>query len=126
MKPFLALILPLVLLLSGCGRASTPDAKETSRPAAKETSTFPAKETLPTPQTVQAIADIEKLGGRVWLNKSGEVFSVSFNDTQVTDAGLKHLKGLPSLKTLGLRDTQVTGAGLSKFKAALPKCYVSR
>jgi hypothetical protein len=99
MKPFLALVFPLVLLLCGCGPASTP-------------------------QTVHAIAEIEKLGGKVSLDESGEVIKVSLFGTQITDAGLEHLKGLTSLKSLNVRGTGVTDAGLSEFKAALPKCRV--
>jgi hypothetical protein len=66
MKPFLALVFPLVLLLSGCGPASVP----------------------------QTIAEIEKLDGRVSLDESGEVIKVSLYGTQITDAGLEHLNGL--------------------------------
>ena len=37
---------------------------------------------------------------------------VLINDTKVTDAGLKHLKGLTKLERLYLSDTKVTDAGL--------------
>jgi hypothetical protein len=66
MKPFLALVFPLILLLCGCGP----------------------------PSASQTIAEIEKLGGRVSLDQSGEVIGVSFNFWRITDAGLEHLKGL--------------------------------
>ena len=46
--------------------------------------------------------------------------------TQVTDAGLEHLKGLTSLTGLSLTGTQVSDAGLAELKAALPKCSVRK
>jgi len=58
----------------------------------------------------------------VWLRKSlgddffYEVIEVYLIDTQVTDAGLEHLKDLPNLQTLLLNDTQVTDAGLEHLK----------
>lgn len=45
----------------------------------------------------------------------GNVWLVHFNNvsnTELTDAGLKHLAGLQGLERLMLRDTQVTDAGL--------------
>ncbi|MGY8771542.1 MAG: hypothetical protein ACKVH8_24265 [Pirellulales bacterium] len=98
MKPFLALVLPLVLLL--CGPVSTPDAQET----------------LPKSQPVNAILDIKRLRGTVLLNQSGEVFEVRLNNTKITDAGMKHLKSLTTLKSLVLNDTQITDAGLEHLK----------
>jgi len=41
---------------------------------------------------------------------------LSLNDTQVTDAGLEHLKSFTSLQELWLDDTQVTDAGLEHLK----------
>jgi Leucine-rich repeat (LRR) protein len=46
-------------------------------------------------------------------------------DTQVTDAGLEHLKGLTSLTKLSLSRTPITDAGLAEIKAALPNCDIS-
>jgi len=59
-----------------------------------------------------AIAAIEKLEGEV--NYSGT--SVSLSNTQVTDAGLEHVKGLTKLWDLDLSNTQVTDAGLEHLK----------
>jgi Leucine-rich repeat (LRR) protein len=90
MKPFLVLLLPLVLV--GCG----PE---------------------PPASQAEAVAAIKKLGGYVTLDKtSGEVVEVYVNRTQITDAGLEHLKGLTSLTTLGLRGPQITDAGLEHLK----------
>jgi len=43
--------------------------------------------------------------------------------TQVTDAGLVHLKGLTNLEYLYLRKTQVTDAGIAKLEA---NCRIER
>jgi hypothetical protein len=43
------------------------------------------------------------------------VFIVQLDDTQVTDAGLEHLKGLTQLQELDLASTQVTDAGLENL-----------
>jgi hypothetical protein len=45
-------------------------------------------------------------------------------ETQCTDAGLAHLKGMPSLQGLYLWDTQVTDAGVKDLHDALPKCKI--
>ena len=99
----------------------------------------------------EAVAAIKKLGGTVILDKtSGEVAGVDLIGTQITDAGLVHLKDLTSLKdlyldgsqitgaglvhlkdlasltTLGLDGTKITDAGLAEIKAALPNCDIYR
>jgi Leucine-rich repeat (LRR) protein len=63
----------------------------------------------------QAIAEIRTLGGSVSVDPQGAV-SVNLADTQVTDAGLEHLKGLTGLKVLWLGGTHVTGSGLKFLK----------
>jgi hypothetical protein len=80
-----------------------------------------------------ATTAIEKLGGSVawddrvskWprclRNVLGDDFFVSvkdvwLNSTEVTDAGLEHLKGLCELQELFLDGTHVTGAGLEHLK----------
>ena len=87
MKPFLVLLLPLVLV--GCG----PE---------------------PPASQAEAVAAIKKLGGYVTLDKtSGEVVEVYVNRTQITDAGLEHLKGLTSLTGLWLSNTPIRMPGWS-------------
>jgi len=44
--------------------------------------------------------------------------------TQVTNAGLEHLKGMTSLTPLYLFQTKVTDAGVKKLQQALPKCKI--
>ena len=55
---------------------------------------------------------------RRWLPKPylDQVCSVYLGNTQVTDAGLAHLKGLTALQGLDLENTQVTDAGLAHLK----------
>jgi hypothetical protein len=66
-----------------------------------------------------AVVAIKDLGGAVGFEKtiSGKpVVSVYFTDTDVTDAGLVHLKGMTSLRTLWLYKVEVTDAGLVHLK----------
>lgn len=49
-----------------------------------------------------------------------DVSEVALTNTQVTDAGLEHLKGLTSLQELYLGNTQVTRAGVARLRTSLP------
>jgi len=42
----------------------------------------------------------------------------------VTDAGLKELAGLKSLRWLRLNDTKVTAAGVAALQKELPACKI--
>ena len=89
----------------------------------------------------KAIAEIEELGGVVtyynatdpstwrdpprwysWLRKLhgdehlGNATDVFLQFSEITDAGLVHLKGLTKLEELWLTDTQITDAGLVHLK----------
>jgi hypothetical protein len=44
---------------------------------------------------------------------------LSLNRTQISDAGLEHLKGLTSLRFLSINGTQVTDAGVEKLQKTL-------
>jgi len=44
--------------------------------------------------------------------------------SQITDAGMVHLKGLTGLQTLYLNRTKVTDAGISDLQKSLPNCRV--
>jgi hypothetical protein len=90
-----------------------------------------------------AVTAIEKLGGRArWDDKAlegpawlrtllGDDFFnsarwVDLTRSEVTDAGLEHLKGLSRLQQLWLVSTKVTDAGVKKLQQALPKCRIVR
>jgi Leucine-rich repeat (LRR) protein len=51
---------------------------------------------------------------------------LALNGTQVSDAGLEHLKELTSLRRLDLRFTQVTDVGVNELKKALLNCRIYR
>jgi len=79
----------------------------------------PARAAEPNPQAAKAVAEIEKLGGRVTIDENSPdkpVIGVDLEHTRVTDAGLEHLKGLTKLQTLDLQGTSVTDAGLEHLK----------
>jgi len=68
---------------------------------------------------------VETLGGRVSGLQgtvqrikvtNGEVVEVVLIGDQITDAGLAHLAGLPSLQSLVLYKTEITAAGLVHFQ----------
>jgi hypothetical protein len=44
--------------------------------------------------------------------------------TQVTDAGMQHLKRLPKLRQLTIGKTRVTATGLEDLRQALPNCVI--
>jgi Leucine-rich repeat (LRR) protein len=67
------------------------------------------------PEQAKALAEIEKLAGKVIVDEKGPdkaVILVDLNGTTVTDAGLEHLKRLIQLQRLSLAFTKVTDAGL--------------
>ena len=49
-----------------------------------------------------------------------------FYGTQITDAGLEALKGLEHLQELHVEGTKVTEAGVKKLQQALPNCKIER
>jgi Leucine-rich repeat (LRR) protein len=88
---------------------------------------------LPWHRQVQAIAEIERLGGFIETERAGpdwlrnfvddegmvgfdRVVNVGLSGTQITEFGLVQLGGLTELQTLRLEGTQVTDAGLEHIK----------
>ena len=69
----------------------------------------------------EAFAAIEQPGAEiVWLGTSG-VDSVYFARVQITDADLKHLKGLTGLTKMKLNHSPITDAGLKLLRSLTTK-----
>jgi hypothetical protein len=78
-----------------------------------------------------AVETIKKLGGKVTVDakRPGKpVVGVNLDNTTVTDAGLKELKELKTLREMHLGGTKVTDAGLKELKdsKSLQKLYRHR
>jgi len=129
------------VLLVGCGQepepakpttsvAERPKAVAEERKAAEPTVTNPdavakaksAVVTQPESKTTkaepltreQAIAVIEKLGGKV--ETIDELLAVDFSSTEITDADLENLRGMTGLGGLSLQNTKVADTGLEHLK----------
>jgi len=104
MTRHLALLLPLVVCLSGCNQnqlAREPSAQEQ---AAREE---------------KAVKAIEAMGGRVFRDEklpSHPVVDVVLIGNQFTDATLKYVTELKGLHRLNLSVTKITDAGLNELK----------
>ena len=78
-------------------------------------------------QDADVAVQLQKLGGKVVYDEqtSGTpVVSVTFRGSEVTDAGLVHLKGLSNLQSLDLGNTKVTDAGLSHIESLTKLKYL--
>ena len=73
---------------------------------------------------IDPVAELENLRAKITRNDNGEVVALDLYGTQVTDAGLVHLKELTNLRELYLDETQVTDAGVAELKQALPNCKI--
>jgi WD40 repeat protein len=97
--------------------------------ATKEAATTESKPALahgnagePSADQAKAIAEIEKLGGKVTIdekNPGRPVIGVYLTGTKVTDASLGNLKGLTKLQSLNLTATKITDAGIEHLKGLL-------
>ena len=66
-----------------------------------------------------ALAEIDKLGGKVTIDKKSPdkaVISVDLKLSDVTDTGLENLKEFTKLQSLNLTGTKVSDAGLEHLK----------
>ena len=50
--------------------------------------------------------------------------SLNLANTEFTDTGLKHLKGLAQLRSLCLCGTKITNAAIERLRKALPNCTI--
>jgi len=103
-----------VLGTLGCGEKPGPVAEPGPVPA--EAGQDPG---VPEAGQDTAIAEIEKLGSRLSFDEESPdraIIEVYFSGTDVTDAGLEHVRGLVELQVLDLHGTQVTDAGLEHLK----------
>jgi hypothetical protein len=99
--------------LLSAGAASAQTRRAPARPPAKK----PVKKPAAAPTA--AIAQIEKLGGRVaQIAQNDDRLEVSYRlaGTGITDAALVPLKGLKKVIHLDLANTGVTDAGLANLK----------
>src|SRR5262245_3096712 len=70
-------------------------------------------------EDTKAVQALEQLGARITRGSSAQgkpIIAVDLHSTDLTDARLKHLRGLKSLQTLILSFTDVTDAGLKELK----------
>jgi hypothetical protein len=56
----------------------------------------------------------------------GSLQTLDLKFTKVTDAGLKHLTALKSLRSLDVRNTDATKTGVAELQKALPDCRILR
>ncbi|MGA2258560.1 MAG: carboxypeptidase regulatory-like domain-containing protein, partial [Thermoguttaceae bacterium] len=101
------------------GEVSSVKNRSTSKDVAKTAwKSTPDRRLKAEPNTDQGrtIAEIEKLGGKLWAYEESPgkpVTSVDLESAKVTDAGLESLKSLPHVRSLNLWETKVTDAGLA-------------
>ena len=57
---------------------------------------------------------------------NAQLKNFELRDSQVTDAGLVHLKGQTKLQRLHLNKTKVTDAGIAELRQALPNCKIRK
>ena len=116
--------------------ADTPqpkvDADPVTKPKPKSAPGSEPKADKPPAQVAvaDAVAALKKLRATIKQNEQGEVVEVSlrsrFGFSQLTDAGLVHLKGLTQLQDLNLFDTDITDAGIAELQKALPNCEIEK
>jgi hypothetical protein len=64
--------------------------------------------------------------GLVHLKPLSNLAELILVHTKVTDDGLAHLKELTNLKSLDVDDTRVTSAGIEQITLALPGLTITR
>jgi Leucine-rich repeat (LRR) protein len=69
-------------------------------------------------------AGLVHLKGMTWLKRLS-LMNTSLA-ANITDAGLVHLKALNNLTHLHLEGTKITAAGMAELQKALPNCEIDR
>ena len=75
---------------------------------------------IPPLQDAELRDDLCHLNELVWVGLQ----TLDLRETEVTDAGLEHLKVLAKLKYLNLEGTQVSDDAVEKLQQALPRCKI--
>jgi hypothetical protein len=60
------------------------------------------------------------------LYRFRELCSLDLRDTQITDAGVRHIAALGRLEELDIRGTRITADGLQELRKALPNCAITQ
>ena len=154
------LLIPIVVLFAGCGEneQAVTNTKQIVQVPEQPTKKKLEKEGFPDgnleaiasklDETADPATALEKLGAKIYRVLGSEVDAVDLRDTQITDAGLIHLKGmtklvnlhldgtsitdaglvhlkeLTNLKALYISETQVTDVGIAELQKALPNCTI--
>ena len=70
------------------------------------------------------VAELRSLEAKVTKYDQGKVIKVDLSKTQVTDAGLVHLKELANLQYLFLGEAKITDSGIVELQKTLPNCEI--
>lgn len=71
------------------------------------------------------VTDDDLAAMRAVLESMLNLNDLSLDETQISDAGLKHLSGLTQVRVINLRQTQVTLEGVARLQKQLPKCLLN-
>ena len=98
----------LVMGMVGCGgdREPTTLRIENARP------TTPPEQHL----DEEPLIALDLLDARITKDHQSPVTDVNLGKSQITDAGLVHLKGMTKLKLLGVRNIQITHADVAELQ----------
>ena len=102
------------------GDAPAVAATTPAEPAPVPDKPAPAAASAPSPEALEAIAKIQKIGGTVMalaMNDDSLVVDFHLGGTALNDEGLANIKALPKVVQLDLKDTQITDAGLANLAA---------
>jgi len=90
----------------------------------REEATVPAdQETLVDRAIKEALG--KEIDGRASEEDRQGITNLELSFSEISDAGLAHLKGLSGLQELYLNNTQISDAGAEELESALPQCSIS-